>query len=1369
VTDLRAHGTLVVRAGRIAEATDGLAALSGRSLAELVGCAPLDLLAPEDRPRAAELAARAARGEVVPRTIELTLLRRDGQRRPVEWHSDREGEDEVVHVRDLGEDAARRALVTALAEIGANLRAERSVEGVHARVRDELARLGAVSALIRGEDGRSRIVWSAAPEAVREEFTALAGARPEGFAGPMSDFARRVLAEGSGFIDDWAVNAPGYLPHADASKARSLVARAGFSRTIAVRIDAPREEGLYLAIASPVLRRDDLPAVRLFGAQVSAALDAARTIASLSRRNAHLAVLNRVAELAGEAADLPTFLERASEVVRPVAGFVGCAVFVVDEPSGDLVCVHLDRTAPPALAPRIRRISLTTPLGDVVRSRVARVTPIPYADANPAVLEALLPFRSMAWVPLVARSRGVGALAAAFATGVEDAQAAVELLSAVGAHFASAIESQGLLGDLRRRVDEQSLLLDVATASAQLKPSLLLEGALRRVCDTLRADAAAAWLREGDRLVLQTCVGLQGTCAGALAELGQGECPPTLAVRRRAPVRGEVGRCPAGAERAPHAPGERCVGLGPSLAVPLAAKGDALGALLVARPAGAPPFQDGEAELVASVGAQLGVVLDSARLLADVRRRLADLEAVHALTLRVFANAPGDLGALLQDACRELQRSLSAQAVAVYLMADGGTTLRAAAYTGIELPVEGQVIALDRESMALAAVRSRTPLQCEDVTQEPRSILHGRADVPPLAMLAIPLVSRRDVRGLVLVADRVGRRFGPGELAVANALAGALGVGVENADLYADARRRVEELSVLNEAGRAIGGSLDLDVVVRQAADAARRITGAPRAFVVRHDPLTGRITYGGGAGVDAAALRGLEGPIPAGTPIDDVVRERRAASVENSAASEAGRTYAARFGGRALVAVPVLLRGEVLGVLVVDDPAGPRAFSGPDVERLTTVADRLAVAAENARLYLETRRRAEELGLLHEVGRSLVHTLELEQVLSGGIRSLARIVDAPAAYLALATPDDTALELRAHFGDTRARTGLRVPSRLPSPTIASLVYQLREPVLVEDAHTDPRVSEEMRERTSARAYLGLPLVVHDRCIGTVVIVETRAPRLFTPAEVERAAAIANQLAVAVENARLYEDLRRSYAVLERAQEQLVRGERLAALGEMAAVVAHEVRNPLGVIFNSLGSLRRLVRPAGDAKMLFEIVQEEADRLNRIVGDLLDFARPSTPEVRPELLGRVAEDAVTVAVQAQAEHIEVLRELDPGLPPVPLDARLVRQAILNVAVNAAQAMPRGGRLTLRTRREGQSAVVELEDTGAGIPDEVRERIFEPFFTTKASGTGLGLAVVRRIVEGHGGQVRVRSAPGEGTTFTLLFPLGAAVENGPAMR
>jgi len=374
-------------------------------------------------------------------------------------------------------------------------------------------------------------------------------------------------------------------------------------------------------------------------------------------------------------------------------------------------------------------------------------------------------------------------------------------------------------------------------------------------------------------------------------------------------------------------------------------------------------------------------------------------------------------------------------------------------------------------------------------------------------------------------------------------------------------------------------------------------------------------------------------------------------------------------------------------------------------------------------------------------------------------VKNLARIIDCPAAFLALGAADGVGLEVRAVAGPLRGVLGLRFPPG--STPIETLVLERREPVAIEDADGDPRVPPQARALTGARAVLVLPLVVRERTIGAAIIIETRGPRRFTPAEVQRAAAIANQLAVAAENARLYEDLRKSYAELARAQRQLIQQERLAALGELSAVVAHEVRNPLGVIFNSLGSLRRLVRPVGDAKLLLDIVGEEAERLNRIVGDLLDFARPSEPQLRPERLERVVDEAIQTALAQNPQGVEVRRETDPRLPKVPIDARLVRQAVINVAVNALQAMPRGGQLAVRVRLDGGAVALEVEDTGPGIPEEVRHRIFEPFFTTKASGTGLGLAVVKRIVDGHGGELVVHTRPGAGTLFRIRLPLSAA--------
>jgi GAF domain-containing protein/two-component sensor histidine kinase len=1353
-------GTIVLRDGIVVYASEGCSALAGRPVGEIVGRPFVDFIVPEQRAAARDRYARRMRGEPVAPTQELTLEQPGGGRCHVEIHAVRDGRDILVHLRDLSVRDARRLRLDAVAALGAALQRELDEDAVHARVRAGLAELGLASALVRVGHGQCVIVWTSAPAELGERFLAITGRPLDGYVGRPNAFSAAVVRDGYAFSDDWGTDASGIVPEALAAALREAVQESGGTRAIGVRVDERDAGTRALIVAGDWVRSDDGPAVRLFGAQLAAAIDAARTVGDLSRRNAQLAVLNEVGRLASETEDIGAFFRRTVAAIRPIAGFSGCALFVADEPSETLVRIHCEGGSA-ELEALTARVPFASTFGDAMRDRVAHVVAVPFPGGDPAVMAAM-PFRSLVLVPLMARSRAVGILAAGFEGGPDVARAAVEVLSAVGTHCASAIESHGLLSDLRRRVGELTLLVDVARASSQLDPAVLLDAALRRIAETLGADAALAYVRDGESLVLAASRGIEGDAA-AVAELDPAAGDVGLAVRRLAPVAGRVRGAFAG----------RCARLGACgpdaalIVVPLLAKNEALGAVVLARAAGA-PFSDGDAALLASMGVQLGLAVDAARLFSDVRRRLADLEAVHGFALRVHANTAGDVASLLQDGCRDVARALAARAAAVFLVSPDRSTLRLAASEGVPRAAAESAIDLSRDPFSAEVVRDRVSRVSGDVTRDPRSIFHGSTEVRPLAMLAVPLASRADVRGVLYVADAAGRRFSPGDVALANALAGALGIGVENAELYADARRRVEDLFLLNEVGRAVGGSLELSDVLRAAAEGARRLVHTSRAYVLLYDEARGEIRFGAGAGTDDAAMRDLRGPVPPGTVVERVLREKRPATVEDVARSDGGAVHRSRFGGTALAAVPVLLRGEALGVLVADEERGPRAFAEPDVERLNAVADRVAVAIENARLYLETRRRAEELAVLHEVGRSLVETLDIEQVLEGGVRNLARIVDVPDAYLTLASEDGRRLEVRAVTGSGEGRSSdLHLPLDADD-SLASRAFARREPILVQDALHDPRVRRDLRERTGGRAYLALPLVVRDRAIGAAVIVETRGPRLFTPAEVERAAAIANQLAVAAENARLYEDLRRSYAQLARAQQQLIQGERLAALGELSAVVAHEVRNPLGVIFNSIGSLRRLLRPAGDAKMLFEIVEEEADRLNRIVGDLLDFARPSTPELRPEQLHRVVEDAVGAALGQQGSGIEVAREIDPAVPPVTMDARLVRQAVLNVAVNAIQAMPRGGRITIRTRREGAQALLEIEDTGAGIAEELRGRIFEPFFTTKASGTGLGLAVVKRIVEGHGGAVSVRSAPG-GTVFALRFPLdGPPVENGPAM-
>jgi PAS domain S-box-containing protein len=1003
-------GTLIVRGGRIVYASEGVAALAGRAVDEIVGRPFEEFVVADERAELLDRYARRLRGEALPDRYELTLALPDGRRGRVEVHVEEDGADMLVHLRDAAAREVRRLRLEAVATLGAAIQAELAEERIHARVRDELLALGLSSSLARSEAEGLRVLWTTAPAGVPERFSELSGTRFDGYLAPWTPFTRKVWAEGWAFSDDWGLESARFLPEGLRDGYREIVRDTGSQKAILVRVDQRDAAECVLLVVGDWLQLEDAPALRLFGAQIAAALDAARTIADLSRRNADLAALNRVAELASDARDLDAFFARAAEVLRASAGCAGLAVFV-REGSGALSRVYAGGL-PAELAALSARLS---PSGASARAAEQRVPQIvERADGD----EPTLGFETVAWIPLVVRARAIGVLACGYRAGAEAVRARVGLLSSVAPHLAAAIEAGQLLSDLRRRVDELTAVLEVArVVSSSLDLEQVLGVGAEHLKDTLAADGCSI-------------------------------------------------------------------------------------------------------------------------LLDDVR----------------------------------------------------GRDLRRAASRGHPVGPE------------------RVPL---DVPSLPREALDARA-------------------------------------------------------------------------------------------------------------PVTGRC---------------LEGPNPAAT----------------------------------VLAVPLYVRSEPVGVALVRGSALGRVFTAGELTRASAIASQLAVAVDNARLYSETVRRAEELGLLHEVGRSLVATLDIARILDAGVRNIARIVDAPDAYLAFPTRDGAQLRIAAVAGAHPEHLGRTLPLDPPDGSLPTLVFSRREPIVIEDGLVDPRVNPALRSETGGRGYLGLPLVVRDRTIGALLIVEPRGPRLFTPAEVERAAGIANQLAVAVENARLYEDLRRSYADLERAQQQLVQRERLAALGELSAIVAHEVRNPLGVIFNSLGSLRRLLRPAGDARVLLEIVGEEAERLNRIVGDLLDFARPSTAELRPEPLGALVEEAVGAALAARPAGVELARELDERLPAVAVDARLARQAVLNVAVNAVQAMPRGGRLTVRTRRDGDAAVLEIEDTGVGMASEVQERIFEPFFTTKASGTGLGLAVVKRIVEEHGGAVAVRSAPGIGTVFALRFPLaGPPVEKGPAI-
>jgi signal transduction histidine kinase len=248
------------------------------------------------------------------------------------------------------------------------------------------------------------------------------------------------------------------------------------------------------------------------------------------------------------------------------------------------------------------------------------------------------------------------------------------------------------------------------------------------------------------------------------------------------------------------------------------------------------------------------------------------------------------------------------------------------------------------------------------------------------------------------------------------------------------------------------------------------------------------------------------------------------------------------------------------------------------------------------------------------------------------------------------------------------------------------------------------------------------------------------------------------------------EELRHSYAELRLVQNELVTKKQLAAVGELAAAIAHEVRNPLAVIVNAVAGLRRSAVRDEDRTMLLGIVDEEAARLNRLVTDLLRFARPVSVKRSPVSLLELANRSRSSAM-LDGHQINVQMDDDPELNTVWVDPSLFRLVFDNLVENACQAMKMGGTVLIVVHRgqlRGEPAVrVEISDSGQGMEQGVRERALDPFFTTRPSGTGLGLPIVHRIVEAHGGEIQLDSAEGQGTTVTLLLPLGPPPEEPPS--
>jgi signal transduction histidine kinase/CheY-like chemotaxis protein len=414
-----------------------------------------------------------------------------------------------------------------------------------------------------------------------------------------------------------------------------------------------------------------------------------------------------------------------------------------------------------------------------------------------------------------------------------------------------------------------------------------------------------------------------------------------------------------------------------------------------------------------------------------------------------------------------------------------------------------------------------------------------------------------------------------------------------------------------------------------------------------------------------------------------------------------------------------------------------------------------------------QLKQRVKELNILYSVGKSVTSLLELEKVLNRIVEAAVFVTGAEEGSLMLVDKDTGELYLRAarNLGEKFAR-GFRLKVE---HSIAGHVVKTGKPIL---QSTQDQETLKVKTGYLVKSLVNVPLKAKDEVIGVLAVNNKISSRPFTDNDVYLLSALADYATIAIVNAQLYEETKRWSEVLERkveertqelraAQEQLLQSEKLASIGQLAAGVAHEINNPMGVILGfSQGILKTL--PEDDPlKKPLTTVEKESLRCKRVVQNLLDFARRSEPTLHLTNINELLDASCDlVEHQTSLQNVKLVKSYDTALPSTMADPNQLQQVFINIILNAYQAMPDGGTLHITTRTLGSESQVIFADTGTGIPPESVQNIFDPFFTTKevGEGTGLGLSVSYGIVKAHGGDIEVESQVGQGTAFVIKLPL-----------
>ena len=847
----------------------------------------------------------------------------------------------------------------------------------------------------------------------------------------------------------------------------------------------------------------------------------------------------------------------------------------------------------------------------------------------------------------------------------------------------------------------------------------------------------------------------------------------------------------------------RDVRAGRFLAVPMLRDGRPIGAISVSS-AETGAFPAGHIELLKTFADQAVIAIENARLFNELQEKNRALTQAHAQVtesleqqtatgeiLRVISSSPTDVGPVFAAVATSAARLCDAFDAAIHRI--DGDVLRLVAHEG---PIQPDaVLPLAQGTFAGHVVRERRAMHVAD--------LQAEADVYPVSsefarnrgfrtILGVPLLRGTEVLGTITIRRSEVRLFTDRQAELLKTFADQAVIAIENARLFqelqtrtAELTRSVDELTALGEVSRALSSTLDLETVLQTIVGRAVQIAGTAGCTIWEYDEQRAEFRLRASHYADPRDAALLQAPsrvttIPKGQGVTTRVMEQRQPVQIRDIAAEGAyespiRQPLIEAGHRALLGVPLLSEDEVIGVLAVTRKT-PGEFEPEIVRLLSTFATQSALAIQNARLFLEIEdksRALEELSRnqeqLSRLSTALQEPLSLAEQLTRVLDAARQVVGLDCISIWTLSPSGDGLTVAAQAGfgerDWWDLAGLTIP--IDEPGALTAVCREGTPLLFTEDHP---LSAEYRLRPPysklaglrVNSFLVVPMIARGRTVG-VLSADNRASRAPIPAHtVDLLQTFAAHAAVAVENARLFQEIQDASRQLEAASQHK---------SEFLANMSHELRTPLNAIigFSEVLSERMFGELNEKQAEYLRDIYASGTHLLSLINDILDLSKIEAGRMELELtdfdLPTAIDNALTlVRDRAGRRSITLETAVDVRLGAVRADERKIRQVVLNLLSNAIKFTPEGGRIEVRAVPVDGSVEVSVSDTGVGIAPEDQEAVFEEFrqvgtAAKKVEGTGLGLTLCRKFVELHGGKIWVKSQVGVGSTFTFTLPVG----------